>query len=253
MALNNVDEYVQVAFTNLVQPNKRLKLTSTMANKKHDKHDKYDKYDKFEMLGVIIYGRLYRFSAICLYKLEPNNTLMNPHSIEFKKRINPSNHTLEYMEPMQDFELIIDYINGYNIDCFEKIFKNNYSRIDNFKIMVSELSMINLLSKMDYYYPILNINGMLVNISRKYIMNLEPHNKLLNISHQSENNVFTYFRDYNIFQDYFLEYIQGKKTKTETITKIENLKNYENYKNNEYIISKINNDIAYYGFDNLLN
>jgi hypothetical protein len=252
--ITNDDEVVQVSFTNLV---KRAPTTTEIANVKTFKKIKLatetiniENKDKFEILGVIVDSRMYRFSSNKLYDLEPNNTLMNLHSGEFKKRINPRNHTLEYLQPMTDFNLVIDYINGYDANEFQKIFKQNYSRVDDFKIMVSELNMINLLKIMDYNYPVLNINSLLVNISRKYVMYLEPHNIFLNLSYMSVSNVFTHFTDKDIFYEYFLEYIQGKSNSSQVINKIKELEiNKSN--ENDYKLAKIKHDLRFYSLFNL--
>ena len=225
------DDLVQVVFTNLIKP-KKPKLEGT----------------NFEFRSIIVAGKEFTFNANRLYELEPSNTLLNPNSAEYKKRINPSNHILEYIEPLPDFTLIIDYLNGYHVNKFALYFKKDYLRVQDFKIMVKHLGMTNLLSQIEYLYPLLNINSMLVNLSRYFIMNLEPDNKLFdksNISHLP--NVYCHFTDKDLFHEYLQDYIQGKNTTSQTIHKIKQQKD----NGNNYLISKIENDIIIYGLLNL--
>jgi hypothetical protein len=245
------NEIVQVSFTNLI---KRAPSSNTNINtktfKKFKQADDHSVEDKFEILGVIVNSLIYRFSSKKLYDLEPTNTLMNLHSGEFKKRINSRNHTLEYSQPMPDFNLVVDYINGYDANHFEKIFQQHYSRVDDFKIMISELGMINLLKIMDYNYPVLNINSLLVNVSRKYIMYLEPQNRFLNLSIMSSPNVFTHFTDKEVFYEYLLDYVQGKSFINKIIEKLKELE-ANNTPESKYKLSKIEQDFRYYGLFNL--
>ena len=237
----NDEDMVQVIFTNLVK-NKKQKLEQELKFRNTNTSTN-------TITGVSVARILYHFSENALYEKEPNNMLMNPNKNNLKKSINPNTHTLEYVEDIPDFNLIIDYINGYDVNEFHKVFKQNYTRVADFKIVISRFGFTNLLTKMDFLYPLININGMLVNVSRRYIENLEPNNNLINVSQQSESNVFTHFRDREIFREYLLEYIQGKENINQTIDKIKILENTEN----KYKYSKLESDLLYYGFDRLRN
>lgn len=248
------DEFVQVIHTNLVKPtnNNCKKFKKTVSSAPSIVIDSStDTSKEYDVLGLLVSGKCYYFSSQRLYDHEPDNTLMNPHSGEYKKRINPENHTIEYLEPLRDFNLVVDYINGYNPAEFHLVFQVDYPRIEDFKIMVSELGFTNLLKIMEYWFPLVSINGMLVNCSRHYITELEPQTTILAIGNETERNVFTHFRDRELFQDYLLEYIQGKKTRKQTGIKITSLINTED--KNKYILSKIEKDLRYFGFSKLLN
>jgi hypothetical protein len=263
------EELVQIVHTSLV----KSKNNSSKKFKKVSQESLSS--NKFDILGVIVSDKLYHFSSQRLYDQEPDNTLMNSHSGEYKKRVKANNHIIEYLEPMQDFNLVIDYINGYNPNEFHLVFQLDYPRIEDFKIMVSELGFTNLLKIMDYSYPLANINGLLVNLSRQYIRELEPECKILELSNESECNVFTHFRDRELFREYLLEYIQGKKTRKQTTdriiaklitpntnietgietgieTKIK-IENKTRISTNNYILAKLKRDLCYFGFNILHN
>jgi len=157
------------------------------------------------------------------------------------------------MEQIPDFNLVIDYINGYNYSDFCKVFKTDYARFELFRILLTKLGMTNLVAKLDWNYPILNINGIMYTVSIDIVNTLEPQNNLFDSSRRISNSsyAFGHFRDQEIFNEYFRDYLQGKKTIVETAEYITRLKQPENSNTEGYTLAKIENDLYYYGLEKL--
>jgi len=211
------EEYVQVVFTNLIKKSKTNDC-------KVESYQESERADKFESSGVIVNGKVYHFNLKSLMEKEPTNNLLNIHIGEIKKRVNKENHTIEYMEQIPDFNLVIDYINGYNYKNFDKVFKTNYARFERFRLLLAKLEMPNLSAKLDLLYPLLNINGVMHTVSTEFINTLEPHNNLFDISKLLSTSSYAHFRDREIFNEYFRDYLLGKKTLTESAYYINMLK-----------------------------
>ena len=238
------EEYVQVVFTNLIKKSKTndCKEQSQTVQECGNGSGSVGKC-KFEASGVIVNGHTYHFNLKSLIEKEPSNNLLNIHAGEIKKRVNEGNHTIEYMEPIPDFNLIIDYINGYDYKDFDKVFKMDYSRYERFRLLLTKLGMTNLIIKFDWLYPLLNINGIRHTVSRKFINTLEPYNHLFDGS--------SHFRDYELFNEYFRDYLLGKKTIIAVAANIFKLKQKQEEKDNNYTFAKISEDLDYYGLSNL--
>lgn len=240
------EEYVQVVFTNLIKKSKTNDCTEQSILVQECGNGSVGKC-KFEASGVIVNGHTYHFSLKSLIEKEPSNNLLNIHAGEIKKRVNEGNHTIEYMEPIPDFNLIIDYINGYNYEDFEKVFKTDYHRVERFRLLLTKLGITNLIIKLDWLYPLLNINGIRHTVSRKFINTLEPHNHLFDGS--------SHFRDYELFNEYLRNYLLGKKTLIEAADYIDKLKQKQsensNTKDYGYTLAKIESDLIYYGLEKL--
>jgi hypothetical protein len=269
--LDTIDEdIVQVVFTNLVKPiNTNTNTnTNTITTKSNQKANKRIRLDEFA--GVIVNGIIYHFNGKDLYEKEPGNCLLNVHSAEYRKHVNKNNNLIEYLDKLPDFGLAIDYINGYSYKNFEEIFNTNYSKYQEFRAMLVKLEFTNLLNLLDNLYPLVNINGIMVIVSRHFINSIEPGNKLLDPAKMHPNKTYTHFRDRNLFNKYFLDYFIGTKTQKDTANTINdirksicsntgdtgdtssNTKIASNKDEIKYLLTKINNDIDYYGLCNLI-
>ncbi len=242
-----MEDFVQVVYTNLVKA-KNPKTTTTCNTNK-----------PVEFAGVFANGLVHHFNATSLFEKEPDNNLMNIHVGNYKKRVNFDNHTIEYLESLPDFGLVVDYINGYDYKNFEKVFQTDYARYEDFRIMLSKLGFKNLLANMDELYPLLNINGVILTVSAGYINSLEPGNKLFALDKQQSRNVYVHFRDRDFFNLYFRNYLLGKKSLQEvvdigTIGTIGTIGiwNTSDSKLQEYSYSKLEDDMKYYGLNKLL-
>jgi len=238
------EEYVQVVFTNLI---KKFKTNNSAA----ESNQEPIRTSKFESSGVIVNGKVYHFNLKSLIEKEPTNNLLNIHIGEIKKRVNPGNHTIEYMEQIPDFNLVIDYINGYYYKDFEKVFKTDYARCERFRLLLTKLGMSNLVAKLDWLYPLLNINDIMYTVSTEFINTLEPQNNLFDISRRVSSSSYAHFRDRDIFNEYFRDYLLGKKTLTDAAKYINRLKQPGLSITEGYTLAKIENDLCYYGLEKL--
>ena len=246
------EECVKIVFTNLIKKSK--------TNDYRDISQSYQEASSAgksgattESSGVIVNGKVYHFNLKSLLEKEPTNNLLNIYSGEIKKRVNNGNHTIEYMEQIPDFNLVIDYINGYNYKDFEKVFKTDYARIKNFHLLLTKLGMKNLVAKLYWLYPLLNINGIMHTVSREFINTLEPQNNLFDVSRRLSSNTYSHFKDRELFNEYFREYLLGKKTLIEAAATINKLKQIEICNTEGYTLAKIENDLWYYGLEKLQN
>ena len=230
----------------------QTECNQTNLNKKSKTNESLD---KFEFTGVLVNGKVYNFSLKSLMEKEPATNLLNINEGEIKKRVNKRNHTIEYIEQIPDFNLIIDYINGYHYKNFEKVFNTDYARVESFRLLLIKLGMTNLIEKLNWSYPLLNINGIMYTVSTKLIYTLEPRTNLFDSSRKLSSTAFTHFKDSEIFNEYFRDYLLGTKTLIEAAEHINRLKEkqQENENNNSesYILAKIKNDLYYYGLSNL--
>ena len=247
------EEYVQVVFTNLI------KKCKTNNYKEPEPIPAPDSICKFQPSGIIVNSHTYHFNLKSLIEKEPTNNLLNIHSGEIKKRVNEDNHTIEYMEYLPDFNLIIDYINGYNYKNFNKVFKTEYSRYERFHLLLTKLGMTNLIAKLELLYPLLNINGSVRTFSTGFISTIEPYNHLFDSSSRQLGNKYSHFRDNELFNTYFRDYLLGKKTLIEAAEYINILKQKQTQKQVEisniedygYTLAKIESDLYYYGLSQL--
>jgi hypothetical protein len=227
--MNDNEDFVNVVFPGLVKKNKAD--------------------NKFEINSVEVNNQIYHFSGFNLNCIEPKNTLLNPHTNELKKKIDNTSFVLKYLEPIENFSLIIDYINGYSIENFEDIFQQNFKKLDEFLCILIKLGFNNLKHKLQQMYPLLIINGKCFVISKKLINTLEPNNSLFLEDRKINQNTFSHFRDKIIFEEYLINYIRGTQTLQETINKIKNLSTKIEGK---YTTLKIKDDLVYFKLYNLL-
>ena len=149
----------------------------------------------------------------------------------------------------EQWQLVIDYINGYSIENFEDIFQQNFKKLDEFLCILIKLGFNNLKHKLQQMYPLLIINGKCFVISKKLINTLEPNNSLFLEDRKINQNTFSHFRDKIIFEEYLINYIRGTQTLQETINKIKNLSTKIEGK---YTTLKIKDDLVYFKLYNLL-
>ena len=81
----------------------------------------------------------------------------------------------------------------------------------------------------------------------EFINILEPSNELFFDSRRLSNNTYMHFRDRDIFNEYFRDYLLGKKTLLEASEYINKLKQPEQINTEGYTLAKIENDLYYYG------
>lgn len=265
------EEYVKVVFTNLVKKQKNdisneqsssypVAQLAGQVQKGLSEANNYNNTAKFDPVAVIVNGKVYYFNLASLKEKEPSNNLLNIHSGEIKKRVNKGNHLIEYMEQVPDFNLVIDYINDYGLSNISKVFNTDYARVNNFRMLLTKLSMTNLISKLDTLYPLLNVNGIMQLVSSEFISKLEPNNNLLHLKYWiGTGAVYYHFRDRELFNEYFRDYLLGKKSRADTAEHINKLQSITSSMsitdnrsvNNYYILAKIKNDLEYYGFNEL--
>lgn len=256
---NQPEEYVKVVYANLVkEPKTEAALEHQMQSPSPSpsQSTSQNNIDKFESSAVIVNGKVYQFNLKSLMEKEPTTNLLNMRAGTIKKKVNKGNLQIEYMEQIPDFNLVIDYINGYDYKNFDKVFRNNHARFECFRLLLTKLEMPNLLKGLNVLFPILNVNGIMHTVSAGFINTLEPHNKLFANKYTSYG-VFAHFRDREIYSEYFRDYLLGKKTLLEAAEYIKRLQNPSVNAGagigteNEYLLAKIMNDLDYYGLHEL--
>lgn len=202
------------------------------------------------IFNVKINNTNYDINKQILDKLEPKNILLNCDETEFITRFNEENNTLVYLEDIPYWNLIYDYIMGYNpsnISWFFTNMKQQSKDIDGFKNCIAKLQFFNLLDKIKTYFPIIKINSFLLEVNRFEIITIEPQTNLINTEFLINENVYYHFKDENIFKEYLRDYILGEEHFDNLILRLKTLKeNPEPLA--KYNFNKIMSDINYYGF-----
>jgi hypothetical protein len=233
--------------------------SSIIKKSRPDKLDKLDKNYKY----IIINGKRYSIQLEKLNKLEPDNILCNIRSREFKTFYNVETGILEYLETIPDVEYIIDYLRGYDISCFDKIFHSHEKNdLPRFKTILARLKLSNFLNIINTSYPFITI-GIFTNsriITREIANTLEPQNKLFNPETKTYPDGHEYYhnRDEEIFNEWVWPYISGNSdmTREKLVKKImlflSGMKHNPEMKSKyEYKYNKILEDIQYYGLKKL--
>lgn len=252
----------------LKYPSKYIKLNTKkrtdiddVVNRNDSGRYKKTRLDISKMAYIIINGKKYSIPIEKLNKLEPNNILCNIRSKEFKTYYNSEMDTLEYIESIPDVEYIIDYIRGYDISSFDKIFHTRETNdLPRFKTILARLKLNNFLKIINTAYPFIAV-GTLANsriITQAIVNTLEPHNKLFNpeLRTYPDGCEFYHNRDDEIFNSWIWPYITGSIIRAKMVKKLmeflSSLKyNPEMKAANQYKYNKILEDIQYYGLQNL--
>jgi len=238
-----------------------------------DAKNKKQKPNHCDFIGYIrVNDIVYFINTTQLKDLEPDNILINQNETIFKTIVNKSSNVLEYLEPIENFDIIIDYIKGYNISnnlesLRYEIFKNKsinsdicYKKfndiITRLKSLITKLKMFKLLIKVNDMYRTIHIDNETFIISVKYLECKEPNNTLLDscVSIGEFDSERYIFRDLHIFKTYFYNYIIGYTSVTELVTQMNEFKkNIITCQNDKLKYLKICDDIKYYNFHNLIN
>jgi hypothetical protein len=202
-----------------------------------------------------------------LMMLEPDNILLNRNENMFNTQINLFDDSLEYIDNIKYFHIIMDYIKGYNIiNTIQLLFKNIYLEtintnpqggvgvrinklIENVIIELiatcSTLKMFNLVKKINEAFHTITID------KETFIIDIhktcENENLAIFVNSEIIDNKKYIFRDLNIFQNYLYRYINGFESLELTIS---NIKSQENDK---LFYNKIISDIEFYNLKDLYN
>ena len=263
------DELVQTSFENLV---KKPRVTSA-------KVDTFASAEDNGGTGKFIYfievnGKLYNISKPKLDELEPKSILLKINEVKFNTKYNENTETLVYLDKLDYFDLIFDYLQGYSVENIQYIFngkENNfddtdeqrkkYSNLDRFMTLVHRLKMYNLLDKIYELYSYIYLYDFTILCNRNTITKIEPENTLLNPQHKYYlKNYFYHNRDINIFKKYLMKYILGLQDLQTTIGNLLKPRDggavdtleQQNKTEKQYEFQKVLNDIEYYGFNILL-
>ena len=270
------DELVQTSFENLVKkPRVHSVKTDTNVYAKVDTSAEDNGGTGKFIYFIEVNGKVYNISKPKLDKLEPKSILLKINEVEFNTKYNENNETLEYLDKLDYFELIFDYLQGYPVENIQYIFngkENNfddtieqrkqYSNLDKFITLVHRLKMYNLLDKIYGLYSYIYIYDFAILCNKNTITKIEPENTLLNPQNNKYylKHYFYHNRDINIFKKYLMKYILGLQDLQTTITNILKLRDgsdgdtpeHQNKQEKKYEFQKVLNDIEYYGFNILL-
>lgn len=264
------DELVQTSFENLV---KKPRVDSAKADTKAEDNRGTGKFIYF----IEVNGKVYNICKPKLDELEPKSILLKINEVEFHTKYNENNETLEYLDKLDYFDLIFDYLQGYPVENIQYIFngkENNfddtieqrkqYSNLDGFITLVHRLKMYNLLDKIYGLYSYIYIYNFEILCNKNTITKIEPENILLNPQNKKYylKYYFYHSRNINIFKKYLMKYILGLQDLQTTITNIlklrdsgagaEDIPEHQNKQEKQYEFQRVLNDIAYYGFNILL-
>ena len=265
------DELVQTSFENLV---KKPRVDSAKADTKIDASAEDNGGTGKFIYFIEVNGKVYNISKPKLDKLEPKSILLKINEVEFHTKFNENIETLVYLDKLNHFELIFDYLQGYPVENIQYIFngkENNfddideqrkqYSNLDKFITLVHRLKMYNLLDKIYGLYSYIYIYDFAILCNKNTITKIEPENTLLNPQNKYYlKHYFYHNRNINIFKKYLMKYILGLQDLQTTITNILKLRDgiagdtpeHQNKQEKKYEFQKVLNDIEYYGFNILL-
>jgi hypothetical protein len=214
--------------------------------------------------GLFIVDR----NNIPIFKIitNPNNV----NKVDFNTKFDDRRNTLIYLDKLDYFDLIFDYLQGYPVKNIQYIFngyENNFddnleckqiSILTKFIVLVIKLEMYNLLDKIYNIYSFIHIDNFKILCNQCTIYTIEPCNMLLEQEYKLFNSqqCFYHNRDVNIFKKYFMKYILGLqdlKTTIIQILKIRDTPEHQNKQEKQYEFHKVLNDIEYYKFNNLYN
>ena len=259
------DELVQTSFENLV---KKPRVDSAKVDTTVEDDISTGKFIYF----IEVNGKVYNISKP---KLEPKSILLKINEIEFRTKFNENTETLVYLDKLDYFELIFDYLQGYPVENIQYIFngnENNFddtienkknSNLEKFILLVHRLKMYNLLDKIYELYSYIYLYDFAILCNKNTITKIEPENILLSPQYKYHlKHYFYHNRDINIFKKYFMKYILGLQDLQTTITNLLKLRDSgagaedtpenQTKKEKQYEFHKVLNDIKYYRLNILL-
>lgn len=268
------DELVQTSFENLI---KKPKTDSTKVETITNGSINCSINCSVTAGGVqLIYwievnNKTYKIDKQKLDELEPNTLLLNINKVDFNTKFDDKTNTLIYLDKLDYFDLIFDYLQGYTVENIQYIFngyENNFddnlkckqiSILKKFIVLIIKLKMYNLLDKIYNIYSYIHIYNFKIICNRNTMNKIEPSNTLLQPQYKLFNSQQCFFyhnRDVNIFKKYFMKYILGLQDLKTTITQILIIRDtpeHQNKQEKQYEFHKVLNDIEYYKFNNLFN
>lgn len=210
------------------------------------------KQPSVKMVYLMINNVRYDININDVLEKEPATILGNIHDREFKTSYDKSTGILEYLEPIPNFNYILDYVRGYDSLCLNMtFFGKETTDLREFKYMLVRLQLNNFLDKIHQMYPLIKINEYEKIFTDRMVNILEPMAKLFNFSRKlyPDVYVFCHTRDDKLFHEWFETYLENKITANNLADKIIQLLDKEPY--NKYKYLKITEDINYYGFTRL--
>jgi len=261
------DELVKTSFENLI---KKPKTDSTKVEIITNNSVNCSVNAGRPIYWIEVNNKTYQIDKQKLDELEPNTLLLNINKVDFNTKFDDRTNTLIYLDKLDYFDLIFDYLQGYSVDNIRYIFngyENNFddnleckqiSILKKFIVLVKNLEMYNLLDKIYNIYSFIHIDNFKILCNQCTIYTIEPCNMLLEQEYKLFNSqqCFYHNRDVNIFKKYFMKYILGLQDLKTTITqilKIRDTPEHQNKQEKQYEFHKVLNDIEYYKFNNLFN
>lgn len=257
------DELVQISFENLIKKSKVNTKPDTLNAEKI-------------IYWIKVNSKIYNINKQKTDELEPKTILLKINEVEFKTKFDDKTDTLIYLDKLDYFDLIFDYLQGYSVENIQYIFngkENEFycndninveckqiSNLEKFIILVHRLKMYNLLEQIYKIFSYIRIDDFTFICNKNTINKIEPNNTLLSLSKKYYlKNHFYHNRDINIFKKYFMKYILGLQDLQTTVTNLLKLRDgrdtpeHQNKQEKQYEFYKVLNDIEYYGFKNLFN
>ena len=246
--VDDFDEDVVIDTSPVKIIHKSLVVRKYNETKQLSKKPKIDNVCKTSI--VKINNNFYYFNSNDVLEKEPNTNLFNPHCTIFNTKYNITSEVLEYLTPIKHFDIINDYLHGYNIhNLIDRINDNQLQKtINDLFITLEKFKMINLYDKIDSYFPIVMIESKIFMINIQKLNKLEPNNLLFEKANKVNDCKIRYiFRDLDIFKNYIYDYVNGVVYLNETVELIKECK-----ETNLNLYNKIIEDIEYYGLKHLL-
>lgn len=229
--------------------NKKLVIRKYDETKQVSKSKKQKVEKECKVSVVKVNNKNYYFNIDDVLEKEPNTNLFNPHSVAFNTKY-ITNEILEYLTPIKYFDIISDYLHGYNINnLIDRINNNQLQKtIGDLLIHLAILKMTNLYEKINDNFPIIMIESKMFMINKQKLNKLEPDNLLFEKSIKiTESKIRYLFRDLDIFKTYIYDYINGFVNLMDTVELIKKCKELDNK-----LYNKIIEDIEYYSLKKLL-
>ena len=198
------------------QQNKKAKNTTTQK----DEPPSHNFISRIKVNGII-----YHINANKLKELEPDTILIRWDAAEFSTKHNLFEDAIEYLDPIDNFQIIIDYIKGYELSTVLEPLRVGNLHLNIAKIIttIKRLKMNNLLEQVNALYPKIIIDGKELTLSIELMATLEPHNMVM-LKVQNINGKYHLFRDYKIFTEILHPYLTATKTIADTFIEIRNTK-----------------------------
>ena len=196
---------------------------------------------------IKVNGSLHYINAAKLLELEPDTILITWDSFEYNTKYNTPSNTLEYLDTINFFPLINDYIKDYTPHKLletlstDKIHKTLTTNITKLIETVVRLKLYNLLKHINALYPSITIDDKQFTINIAKLKELEPYN-ILQKKIQTINSQQYLFRDCEIFTNIIHPYILGNVMHSETVQKINMLES------DGIMYKKICDDLRFFNF-----